>query len=234
MLKRILLVDDEKEIMELLEDFLVVEGYEVYKASNAEQARKVLLQTDIDLLLLDIMMPGESGFSLCKSIRQESTIPILFLTALEKDTDIIRGLHIGADDYIVKSASPGEIVARIKALERRLVLSSSLPNSERENIVRFKNLSINKQTRVVSISGQIVSLTAKEYELLSLLTDHPKQVFTYDQLLESIWGYEFGDAHTVRVYIAKLREKMMNVEHCNVQIVTVWGIGYKLEEAEHA
>lgn len=234
MLKRILLVDDEKEIMELLEDFLLVEGYEVYKASNAEQARKVLLQTDIDLLLLDIMMPGESGFSLCKAIRQESNIPILFLTALEKDTDIIRGLHIGADDYIVKSASPGEIVARIKALERRLTISSSSPNSEQKNIVRFKNISINKQTRVVSIGGQTLSLTAKEYELLSLLTEHPKQVFTYDQLLESIWGYEFGDAHTVRVYIAKLREKMMNVEHCNVQIVTVWGIGYKLEEAEHA
>lgn len=234
MLKRILLVDDEKEIMELLEDFLLVEGYEVYQASNAEQARKVLLQTEIDLLLLDIMMPGESGFSLCKSIRRESNIPILFLTALEKDTDIIRGLHIGADDYIVKSASPGEIVARIKALERRLALSSSLPNSEQKNIVRFKNLSINKQTRVVSIGGQTLSLTAKEYELLSLLTEHPKQVFTYDQLLESIWGYEFGDAHTVRVYIAKLREKMMKLEHCHVQIITVWGIGYKLEEAEHA
>lgn len=234
MLKRILLVDDEKEIMELLEDFLLVEGYEVYQASNAEQARKVLLQTDIDLLLLDIMMPGESGFSLCKSIRRESNIPILFLTALEKDTDIIRGLHIGADDYIVKSASPGEIVARIKALERRLVLSSSSLNSERENIVRFKNLAINKQTRVVSIGGQTLSLTAKEYELLSLLTEHPKQVFTYDQLLESIWGYEFGDAHTVRVYIAKLREKMMKLVHCHVQIITVWGIGYKLEETEHA
>ena len=234
MLKRILLVDDEKEIMELLEDFLLVEGYEISKASNAEQARKVLLQTDIDLILLDIMMPGESGFSLCKAIREESTIPILFLTALEKDTDIIRGLHIGADDYIVKSASPGEIVARIKALERRLAISSSSLNSGRENIVRFKNLAINKQTRVVSIGDQTLSLTAKEYELLSLFTEHPKQVFTYDQLLASIWGYEFGDAHTVRVYIAKLREKMMKLEHCHVQIITVWGIGYKLEEAEHA
>ncbi|MFP3668864.1 response regulator transcription factor [Priestia sp. SIMBA_032] len=226
--KRILIVDDEEDIAELLEDFLSIEGYEIYKATNGTSAKKILSEVDIDFILLDIMMPEESGFTLCKSLREIYSIPIIFLSALQDDTDKIRGLNIGADDYIVKDATPGEIVARIKAIERRLNNFDTQSKNKKNNIIRFKSLELNIMTRSLLIENEKVTLTAKEFDLIKLFLTYPNQVFTYDQIIEKIWGYNQGDFHSVRVYIGKLREKIEEKTN-DFKISTVWGVGYKAE-----
>ncbi|MCG0050204.1 MULTISPECIES: response regulator transcription factor [Priestia] len=226
--KRILIVDDEEDIAELLEDFLSIEGYEIYKATNGTSAKKILSEVDIDFILLDIMMPEESGFTLCKSLREIYSIPIIFLSALQDDTDKIRGLNIGADDYIVKDATPGEIVARIKAIERRLNNFDTQSKNKKNNIIRFKSLELNIMTRSLLIENEKITLTAKEFDLIKLFLTYPNQVFTYDQIIEKIWGYNQGDFHSVRVYIGKLREKIEEKTN-DFKISTVWGVGYKAE-----
>lgn len=226
--KRILIVDDEEDIAELLEDFLSIEGYEIYKATNGTSAKKILSEVDIDFILLDIMMPEESGFTLCKSLRGIYSIPIIFLSALQDDTDKIRGLNIGADDYIVKDATPGEIVARIKAIERRLNNFNTQSKNKKNNIIRFKSLELNIMTRSLLIENEKVTLTAKEFDLIKLFLTNPNQVFTYDQIIEKIWGHNQGDFHSVRVYIGKLREKIEEKTN-DFKISTVWGVGYKAE-----
>ncbi|UNL86171.1 response regulator transcription factor [Priestia koreensis] len=227
MKQRILLIDDEEEIAELLEDFLLVEGYEVYQATTGDDAKKILAQTTIHFILLDIMMPGESGFTLCKQIRERYNTPILFLSALQNDTDKIRGLSIGADDYIVKNATPLEIIARIKAVNRRVYRDQ--PASLRSEVVRCRDVELQLSTRRLQVNDQEVVLTAKEFELMNLFLSHLNQVFTHEQIIQRIWGYEDGDSHTVRVYIAKLREKI-ETKTSSFQISTVWGVGYKAEE----
>ncbi len=226
MSKRILIVDDEKEIAGLLEDFLMVEGFHVSKAFNAKEARKHLEKEEIFLILLDIMMPDDSGFTLCKEIRRTSSIPILFLSALDDDISKIRGLSIGADDYIVKNASPGEIVARVKAVERRIGPSLS-------STLSYAGVSLHTDSRTFQVGNERVNLTGKEYELMHLFLEGPNQVYTYEQILERVWGYEGGDFHTVRVHVSKLREKVQE-KTSRFQISTVWGVGYKAEELIHA
>ncbi|MFP7736821.1 response regulator transcription factor [Priestia aryabhattai] len=226
--KNVLIVDDEEEIAELLEDFLSIEGYKVYKAANGKKTREILSEVDINFILLDIMMPEESGFSLCKSLRELYSMPIIFLSALQSDTDKIRGLNIGADDYIVKDATPGEIVARIKAIERRLNNFNNQLKNKTNEVIRFKSLELNTLTRSLFIRDEEVTLTAKEFDLIKLFLTNPNQVFTYDQIIEKIWGYNQGDFHSVRVYIGKLRDKIEEKTN-DFKISTVWGIGYKAE-----
>ncbi|MGG3268083.1 response regulator transcription factor [Priestia aryabhattai] len=226
--KNILIVDDEEEIAELLEDFLSIEGYKVYKATNGKKAKAILSEIDIHFILLDIMMPEESGFTLCKSLRELYSMPIIFLSALQNDTDKIRGLNIGADDYIVKDATPGEIVARIKAIERRLTNFNNQLKNKTNEVVRFKSLELNTLTRSLFIQDEEVTLTAKEFDLIKLFLTNPNQVFTYDQIIEKIWGYNQGDFHSVRVYIGKLRDKIEEKTN-DFKISTVWGVGYKAE-----
>lgn len=226
--KNVLIVDDEEEIAELLEDFLSIEGYKVYKATNGKKAKEILSEIEIHFILLDIMMPEESGFTLCKSLRKLYSMPIIFLSALQNDTDKIRGLNIGADDYIVKDATPGEIVARIKAIERRLTNFNNLLKNKSNEVIRFKSLELNALTRTLFIRDEEVTLTAKEFDLIKLFLTNPNQVFTYDQIIEEIWGYNQGDFHSVRVYIGKLRDKIEEKTN-DFKISTVWGVGYKAE-----
>ncbi|MDD1515291.1 response regulator transcription factor [Priestia megaterium] len=226
--KNVLIVDDEEEIAELLEDFLSIEGYKVYKAANGKRAKEILSEIEIHFILLDIMMPEESGFALCKSLRKLYSMPIIFLSALQNDTDKIRGLNIGADDYIVKDATPGEIVARIKAIERRLTNFNNPLKNKTNEVIRFKSLELNILTRSLFIRDEEVTLTAKEFDLIKLFLTNPNQVFTYDQIIEKIWGYNQGDFHSVRVYIGKLRDKIEEKTK-DFKISTVWGVGYKAE-----
>lgn len=220
----ILVVDDDQSIVELLRDFLEHENFRVITAYDTVQAWALFEQGSIHCVVLDIMMPGENGFELCRRIRGKSNVPILFLSARSDDVDKIRGLTIGGDDYIVKTASPGEIVARIKAVLRRSV--SQLPTVER--ILDFGRIKLNLSAREVVVDGKSVVLTPREYELLQLFAEHPRHVFSYEQLLSRFWD-GVGDRHTIRVHLARLREKIESDPNHPQYLVNVWGIGYRFE-----
>lgn len=221
----VLIVDDDISIVELLKDFLEHEQFRVITACNATEAWDTLQHCAIQCIVLDIMMPGQNGFDLCRQIRKVSPVPILFLSAKSDDVDKIRGLSLGGDDYIVKTASPGEIVARVKAVLRR---TSSPAQTTVESLLENGHLQLNLVSREVFVEGNKVMFTPKEYELLLLFTQHPKQVFTYDQLLDKYWA-GIGDRHTVRVHVSRLREKI-EIDPANPQyLVNVWGVGYRYE-----
>jgi DNA-binding response OmpR family regulator len=220
----ILVVDDDPSIAELLKDFLEHEQFRVLTACDASEAWTVFRMNAVDCIVLDIMMPGENGFDLCRRIRADDDVPILFLSARGDDVDKIRGLTLGGDDYIVKSASPGEIVARVKAVLRRA--GTRLANAE--SVLEYGRIRLNMTAREVTVDGQAVSLTPKEFELLTLFAERPRQVFTYDQLLEKFWE-GVGDKHTVRVHIGRLREKLEVDPERPRHVVNVWGVGYRFE-----
>jgi DNA-binding response OmpR family regulator len=220
----VLVVDDDKSIVDLMQDFLENDGFRVVTAQNAREALLILQDHSVDCLILDIMMPGQSGFDLCRQIRAVNNVPILFLSARDDDVNKIRGLGLGADDYIVKTASPAEVVARVKAVLRRYSAQKS-PNTV---ILDYGRLKLDLSARVVKVAGQEVSLTPKEYELLRLFAEHPRQVFTYEHLLENFWN-GVGDKHTVRVHISRIREKIEMDPNCPQYIVNVWGVGYRFE-----
>ena len=220
----ILVVDDDKSIVDLLRDISENEGFNVNTANDTNQALVLLEQNTIDCIVLDVMMPGQSGFELCRQIRLKSNVPILFLSALSDDVDKIRGLALGGDDYIVKTASPGEIVARVKAVLRR----SSSQQELKRKVLDYGRLLMDLSTREVFVEGQSISLTPKEYDLLQLFAEHPKFVFSYDQLLEKFWG-GIGDKHTIRVHLSRLREKIEADPNDPKFIVNVWGIGYRFK-----
>ncbi|MBA4538479.1 response regulator transcription factor [Bacillus aquiflavi] len=223
-IQTILVVDDDKSIVELLRDFLENDGFYVKTAYDADQALSALKQVTIDCIILDIMMPGQNGFEFCRQVRKESNIPILFLSALSDDVDKIRGLALGGDDYIVKTASPGEVIARVKAVLRR----SGFQKGFSRRILDYGGLTLDLSTREVFVEGKCISLTPKEYELLRLFAEHPQIVFTYDQLLEKFWD-GIGDKHTVRVHISRLREKVEADPNEPKYIFNVWGIGYRFK-----
>lgn len=224
----ILIVDDHEEIILLMTDFLEIENYQVYSAKNTNEASDILHQTKIDCILLNVMMPGMDGFSFCKNIRKESDIPILFLSAYETDTDKIRGLTLGADDYIVKSASPSEIVARIKAVERRMSLTRDRGSGEKK-ILSIGNLILNKNTRSVTVGTQEVDLTAIEFNLLEYFMENEGIVLSYEQIIARIWHDEFTGYHSVRVHVANLREKLA-VFSSIPEIKTIRSVGYLLQK----
>lgn len=220
----ILVVDDDKSIIELMRDFLENEGFYVITAFDTIQALAALKDNTIDCIILDIMMPGQNGFELCRQIRMESNVPILLLSAISDDVDKIRGLALGGDDYIVKTASPGEIVARVKAVLRR----SGSQQELKKKVFNYGRLSLNLSTREVFIEGRPISLTPKEYDLLRFFAEHPNLVFSYDQLLEKFWE-GIGDKHTIRVHLSRLREKIELDPNKPQFIVNVWGIGYRFK-----
>ncbi|MDR6884021.1 response regulator transcription factor [Bacillus sp. 3255] len=220
----ILVVDDDQSIVELLRDFLENDHFNVVTVNHAAQAWTAFQQHTVHGIILDIMMPGQSGFEFCRNIRAESSVPILFLSARSDDVDKIRGLTLGGDDYIVKTASPGEIVARVKAVLRRT--NTSQPNLAR--VLDYGRIKFDLSTREVFVDGQTVSLTPKEYELLRLFAEHPRHVFTYDQLLAKFWE-GVGDKHTIRVHLSRLREKIELDPEQPQYLTNVWGIGYRFE-----
>ncbi|MFM1654982.1 response regulator transcription factor [Brevibacillus sp. B_LB10_24] len=220
----ILVVDDDQSIVELLRDFLENENFRVKTACDAAQALAVFRESEIHCMVIDIMMPGLDGFELCRRIRAQSSVPILFLSARSDDVDKIRGLTLGGDDYIVKTASIGEIVARVKAVLRRAGSRQEISRG----ILDYGRLKINLITREVWAEGRNISLTPKEFELLQLFAQHPRQVFTYDQLLDTFWD-GVGDKHTIRVHLSRLRDKIEADPNQPAHLINVWGVGYRFE-----
>jgi DNA-binding response OmpR family regulator len=217
----VLIVEDEHEIAELMRDFLEADGFRVRLAYDASGAILALRDYPV-CVLLDVMLPDGSGFDLCREIRATADVPILFLSARDGDADKIRGLALGADDYIVKSATPTEIVARIKAVLRR-----SAGGLTRE-ILRFGRLEVDLSAREVAIAGRPVRLTAREFDLLQLFVQHPRQVFSREQLFDLLWG-NYGDRSAVSVYISRLRDKIEDDPRTPRYISTVWGAGYRFD-----
>lgn len=208
-----------------MRDYLEAEGFQVIGVGDGDAALQTVNANQIDCIVLDIMMPGKTGFEVCRAIRDQADVPILFLSARQSDTDKIRGLGLGGDDYIGKPFSPGEVVARIKAVLRRYKRGGQAQQSPR---LRFGRLEIDVKAREVFVAGQAVYLTAKEYELILFLAEHPRQVFTREQLFDRIWG-DFGDLHTVTVHVARIREKIEGDPSKPKLIGTVWGVGYRFE-----
>jgi len=218
----VLLVEDEPEIVGLLTDFLAVEGFGVVAADDAEGAIAALGCHEVDCVVLDVMLPGASGFDVCRRIRERSDVPLLFLSARGEDDDKLRGLALGADDYIVKSATPAEVVARVKAVLRRSA------NGRSASRRRYGRLEIDVAAHEVLVDGHDVGLTAREFELLTLFVTHPRQVLSREQIFERVWG-SWGDRSAVSVYVRKLRDKLeADVRHPEL-LVTVWGVGYRFD-----
>ena len=225
----ILVVDDEATIREVVCRYLQREGFRVLEAADGYDVLDTLALEEVDLIVLDLMLPGIDGLTLTRQIRQSKknkAIPIIMLTAKGETNDRIRGLDIGADDYIAKPFSPREVVSRVNAVLRRARESQEGPGE----ILEHGQLRIDPAARSVQVNGQNVKLSAKEFDLLYHFARHPRQVFTRNQLLEQVWGYEFyGDASTVTVHIRRLREKIEPNPSKPQYIHTVWGVGYKFE-----
>ncbi len=225
---RVLVVDDEEDMRTLVEMYLLNSGYLCTQASNGNEALAAIKNEQIDVILLDIMMPEKDGFEVCQEIRRTSDIPVIFLSAKGEEWDKVKALNLGGDDYIVKPYSPGELMARIEALLRR---AGKVTGMNDEENIRFGNIHINKLSRKVKVDGEVVTLTLKEYELLNFLISHCNQVLSREQLLERIWGNDYnGSLRTVDTHIKTLRMKLKHSDY----IQTVWGIGYKFEAADEA
>ena len=221
---KILLVDDDPNIRQLVSLYLTREGFEVEEAQRGDDALRQFKAAAPSLILLDIMLPGIDGWQVCREVRKVSNIPIIMLTAKDETFDKVLGLELGADDYLSKPFEPKELVARIKAVIRRYQ-SAEAPDKE----LVFPGLSINISHYTVSYMGRPVEMPPKELELLYFLACHPGAVFTREQLLEQVWGYDFfGDSRTVDVHIKRLREKLDGGE-LGWNLKTVWGVGYKFE-----
>jgi DNA-binding response OmpR family regulator len=217
----VLVVEDEPEIAALMRDFLEADGFRVLVAQRAQEATAAL-DASPDCVLLDVMLPGRSGFDLCRSIRAVSDVPVLFLSARDSDADKLRGLGLGADDYIVKSATPAEVVARVKAVLRR---SGTARGPGR---LRYGRLEVDLAAHEVLVGGQPVRMTNREFDLLRVLVQHPRQVFSREHLFELVWG-SYGDRSAVSVYVSRLREKIEDDPAEPRHIVTVWGAGYRFD-----
>ena len=226
--QRILVVDDEPQILEVLKLYLTRDGFRVNSASDGQAALAAFEQSTPDLIVLDLMLPKVDGLEVFKRLRAKRAVPIIMLTAKGEELDRLLGLELGADDYIVKPFSPREVVARVKNVLRRI--APPIENNESSALV-FGNLRIDPRTRQVEINHRKIELTSKEFDLLYFLARHPSQVFTRAQLLDQVWGYEFfGDASTVTVHIRRLREKIEANPAEPRYLATVWGVGYKFEE----
>jgi len=218
--RKILVVDDEQEICQLVGMYLENSGYSWHQANNGEDALKLINQCNFDLLILDIMMPVMDGWTLCKKIRETREVPVIFLTAKGEEWDKVNGLKMGADDYIVKPFSPGELIARVDAVLRR-----TKHHEEASSLLKIGNIEINEKARSVFVTNKELSLTLKEYDLLLFFSKHQDYVFSREQILEKVWGIDyFGTARTVDTHIKTLRIKLgQDADY----ISTVWGVGYK-------
>ena len=222
---RVLIVDDDPNINQLIKLYLEKEGYETETAERGDDALNLFKKNPPQIVLLDLMLPGMDGWQVCREIRKISTIPIIMLTAKDETFDKVLGLELGADDYMTKPFDPKELIARIKAVMRR---TQTAVAPERE--LAFPNLVINMSTYLVTYNGKDIEMPPKEIELLYFLAAHPNKVFSRDQLLEQVWGFDyFGDSRTVDVHIKRIREKLPGSEEYGWQIKTVWSVGYKFE-----
>ena len=232
MRQKILIVDDDSNIAELISLYLTKECFETMTVGDGEEALRAFEEFSPDLILLDLMLPGMDGYQVCREIRKESQVPIIMLSAKGEIFDKVLGLELGADDYIIKPFDSKELVARVKAVLRRPFVppsqSAAAPASQSGSFVEYPDLIVNLTNYSVIYMGHSIEMPPKELELLYFLASSPNQVFTREQLLDHIWGYEYiGDTRTVDVHIKRLREKIK--DHASWSISTVWGIGYKFE-----
>ena len=222
MSKKILIVEDDGNIRELLRLYLEREGYEITEAANGEEGVELWRKINPDMILLDVMMPIMDGWQVCKIIRRESKVPIIIMTAKGETFDKVNGLEMGADDYIVKPLEMREVIARVRAIFRRLAPEDS-------GKISFDKLTVDKQAYDLIVDGKRVDAPPKEIELLYFLASNPNRVFTRAQLLDDVWGFDyFGDTRTVDVHVKRLREKLEGVSD-KWDLKTVWGVGYKFE-----
>ena len=222
---KIMIVDDDPNIRQLVRLYLEKEGFEVSEADRGDEALKRFRLSPPNLMLLDIMLPGMDGWQVCREVRKISNIPIIMLTAKDDTFDKVLGLELGADDYVVKPFDTKELVARIKAVIRRYQT-----NDVQDKELVFPGLTINMSQYTVIYMGSELEMPPKEIELLYYLASHPGMVFTREQLLENVWGYDyFGDSRTIDVHVKRLREKLTEGEQMGWQIKTVWGVGYKFD-----
>ncbi len=227
--QKILIVDDDENIAELISLYLIKECYETNIVHDGESALQIFPVFQPDLILLDLMLPGIDGYQVCRELRKDTSVPIIMLSAKGEVFDKVLGLELGADDYMIKPFDSKELVARVKAVLRRTVpVAPTIPVSQQGQYVEYPDLVVNLTNYSVFCMGRSVEMPPKELELLYFLAASPNQVFTREQLLDHIWGYEYaGDTRTVDVHIKRLREKLD--DHPAWQLSTVWGIGYKFE-----
>ena len=228
-MSKVLIVEDEDAIAEIERDYLELSGFDVTLASDGKEGLDIALKEDFDIIILDIMLPGMDGFDICKEIRKEKDIPIIMVSAKKEDIDKIRGLGIGADDYMTKPFSPSELVARVKAHLSRYerLLTNNKPENE---IIEIRGIKIDKTARRVFVNGEEKSFTTKEFDLLTFLAEHPNHVYTKEELFREIWDMDsIGDIATVTVHIKKIREKI-EADTSNPQYIeTIWGVGYRFK-----
>ena len=228
-MSKILIVEDEETIADLEKDYLELSGFEVEVANDGDSGLEKALQEEYDLLILDLMLPGVDGFEICRKVRDEKNTPIIMVSAKKDDIDKIRGLGLGADDYMTKPFSPSELVARVKAhLARYDRLIGSM--AEKNKVIEIRGLKIDTTARRVWVNGEERTFTTKEFDLLSFLAAHPNHVYSKDELFQKIWDMEsVGDVATVTVHIKKIREKI-EMDTSNPQYIeTIWGVGYRFK-----
>lgn len=224
----ILIADDDEEIRSILTDYAKKEGYKTVVAKDGEQTLERFDKYMPQAVLLDVMMPKSDGFQVCKKIRETSNVPVLFITARGEDDKRIMGLDIGADDYIVKPFNPDEVMARLRAVLRRVNPPKRERNSRKQ--ISIADLKINLDEYVLMVQGMKMPLSKREIETMWTFANNPNKVFTRDNLLDSLWGYDyFGDSRTVDSHIKRLRAKLDKVDHPKWSIKTIWGVGYKFE-----
>lgn len=231
---KMLIADDNKQITSTLSNYARKEGFEPVVALDGEEALRLFdeHEPDIAMVLLDVMMPKVDGFEVCRRLRGKSLVPVIMVTARGEDFEKIMGIDIGADDYIIKPFSAGEVMARVRAILRRMQ-----PREEKtaHNIYRYSNLMIDLDKYAVTVNGSEVPLTKKEVELLWTLAKNSSKVFSRDNLLDSLWGYDYyGDSRTVDSHIKRMRAKLDKFEHPGWEIKTIWGVGYRFEEKANA
>ncbi|MBQ7432577.1 MAG: response regulator transcription factor [Lachnospiraceae bacterium] len=228
-MSKILIVEDELAIAELEKDYLELSGFEVHIETDGTAGLKAALEEDYDLLLLDLMLPGTDGMTICERVRQVKNVPILMVSAKKDDIDKIHGLGLGADDYVTKPFSPSELVARVKAHLARYerLINSNVPQNE---VIEIRGLKIDKTARRVFVNGEEKAFTTKEFDLLAFLAQNPNHVFTKEELFRKIWDMEsIGDIATVTVHIKKIREKIEMNTSKPQYIETIWGVGYRFK-----
>ena len=228
-MSKILIVEDEEEIADLEKDYLEISGFNVDVLNDGKTAINQIIENNYDLLILDLMLPNTNGFEICKSVREKVDIPIIMVTAKVESIDKIRGLGIGADDYITKPFDPAELVARVEAHIKQYKRLTSNKSSNKENIKTIKNIQIYMDCWKVYKNKKEIKFANKEFELLKFLAENPNQVFSKEKLFETIWGYDYvGDVATVTVHINRIRDKIEDDPSNPVIIETVWGAGYRL------
>lgn len=240
-MKKVLVVDDDPNIVEVLRLYFDKDGFAVVSCLTGDKAVETFQTSQPDLVVLDLMLPGKDGYDICREIRKTSDVPIIMLTARSDTLDKVVGLELGADDYLQKPFEPKELLARVKAVLRRTkkqetAASESKDNKENTEVISYEGFTVDTARYVVTVDGKEIDIPPKELELLFFLASHPNRVFTREQLLENVWGYDFyGESRTVDVHVKRIREKLEkpNVK-TNWQIKTVWGVGYKFETTEKA